>query len=158
MTNPRFSEEAIDGSTLEKRRDQRAAQLEEFVGSLTPEDRQGFLGYVNQWTKATGVKVVPAKHSLVDRTQPGNLRSAEFKGQFDESKLPPIVKRTYEQRIESFVKRLLGSPREQQEVLIRQVAAEYWKAGSPVSVDALRAVATHYLNQAERRRSEQLKG
>ena len=158
MTNPRFSEEAIDGSTLEKRRDQRAAQLEEFIGSLTPEDRQGFLGYVNQWTKATGVHMVPAKQSLVDRAQPGNLRQAEFKGQFDESKLPPLVKRTPEQRIESFVKRLLTTPRDQQDAILREVQGEYFKAGAPVTIDALRAVATYYLNRAERRRSEQLKG
>ena len=158
MTDPRFSDEAIDGSTLEKRRDQRAAQLEEFVGSLTPEDRQGFLGYVNQWTKATGVNMVPAKQSLVDRAQPGNLRQAEFKGQFDESKLPPVVKRTPEQRIESFVARLKTTPRDQQEAILKDIQGVYWKAGHPVTVDALRAVASHYLNQAERRRPERLKG
>jgi len=150
MTNPRFSDEAIDGSTLEKRRDQRAAQLEEFIGSLTPEDRQGFLGYVNQWTKATGVNMVPAKQSLVDRAQPGNLRQAEFRGQFKEP--PPVVKRTPLERVESLTKRLASAPVWQQEALLQEIEGEYWKNGMPVTREALRSAATKLLNQTARKK------
>ena len=142
----------IDGSTLEKRRDQRAEQLERFIGELTPDDRKGFIGYVNQWTKEAGTKVVPASQSVFD------LNSKQKKlREFSDSKvlgedLPPIVKRTPEQRLDSMVNRLKAASPEHIEPILADIAGEYWKAGAPVSTDALRVVASHYLNRTARKR------
>ena len=145
-------DEVIDGTTLEKRRDQRAAQLERFLGSLREEDRQGVLGTVNQWSKATGVKVVPASQSVYDLNSPQKrLRHHAEQVTFTDPP-PPIIKRTPEQRLDSMVRRLQGASPETLEPALRDIAREYWKAGAPVTVDALRAVASHYLNQTERKR------
>lgn len=154
--------EEVDGSTLEKRREQRAEILEEFVGGLEPEDRQGIVGTVNQYQRATGVQVVPAEQSLYELRQPTGmplltlekkkLRDLQAQGIFREEDLPPVVKRTPDQRINSMVKRLQSAPPETVEPILKDIANEYWKAGAPVTVDALRAVASHFLNQAERRK------
>lgn len=140
----------IDGSTLDKRRDQRAAQLEQFIGELGEDDRKGFIGKVNQWTKATGVRMVPASQSVYSDTKPGvakKLRSFQEQHTFE---VPALVKRTPEQRLESMVQRLKGSTNDSLEPILKEVAGEYWKQGAPVTVDALRAVAGHFLNRTER--------
>ena len=145
-------EEQVDGSTLEKRRDQRAEILERYLGSLTPDDRRGVLGLVNQWTQAEGVKVVPNTQSVYDLSKKQKqIREFSDTKVFDD--LPPIVKRSPNERVESMVKRLLTATPESVEPMLTQIAGEYWKAGSPVTVDALRAVATHFLNRNERRRA-----
>jgi hypothetical protein len=143
---PRATELVIDGSTLEKRRDQRAAQLEQFIGELTPEDRIGFVGKVNQWTQATGVQVVDAEQSVFDLSaKQKKLRDYEEQHVFED--LEPIKKRTPEQRLDSMVQRLKSSAPDSLEPILAEVAGEYWKRGAPVTVDALRAVASHFLNQ-----------
>lgn len=60
--------------------------------------------------------------------------------------VPPVVKRTLEERVQSMVQRLKQADPAVQDGLIRRIAAEYWKAGAPVTEEALRAVAAHYLN------------
>lgn len=140
----------IDGSTLEKRRDQRAEQLERFLASLTEEGRRGIVGTVNQWSKATGVKVVPASQSVFDlNANEKRLRSYAEQGTFTD--VPPVIKRTPQQRLDSMVNRLKDVPPEQIEPMLRNIAGEYWRAGAPVTVDALRAVASQLLNRAERK-------
>lgn len=144
-----WQEVVIDGDTLEKRRDQRNEQLLRFVERLTPEARKGIPGMVNQWTKETGTRVVPASQSLYDlEAKEKKLKQVMASHQFE---APPIVKRTTEERLDSMTKRLLASRPEEQEYLLKQVASEYWKAGAPVTVDALRTAAAHYLNRAERK-------
>jgi hypothetical protein len=147
-------EEQVDGSTIEKRRDQRAEILEEYLGGLTEDDRQGVLGKVNQYTKATGVNVVPASASVFDpKSKTKQLRGFEASKVFKEEDLPPIVKRTPQERIESMVKRLMNAHPAEIEFILQDLQYEYWKAGAPVTVDALRTVATHFLNRAERKRN-----
>ena len=146
------AEMVVDGSTLEERRDQRAEQLERFLGGLTPEDRQGIVGTVNQWTKAGGVRVVPASQSVFDlEADSKRLRHYSEVGTLPDP--DPIVKRTPSQRLDSMVARLKTAPPETVEPMLNQIAGEYWKAGAPVTVDALRAVASHFLNLTERRRT-----
>lgn len=69
--------------------------------------------------------------------------------------LPPIVKRTPQQRIESLTKRLVDiwkeNPRLAEAVLV-EIQGEYWKVGTPVTIHALRAAASEALRDAERRR------
>lgn len=143
--------EPVDGSTLEKRRDQRAEQLERFLGSLSEEDRQGIVGTVNQWTREEGVRVVPASQSVYDlNSDRKQLRSYSEQGTFSDP--PPVVKRTPAQRLDSMVARLKSASPETLTPILNDIAGEYWKAGAPVTVDALRAVASHFLNRTERKR------
>jgi hypothetical protein len=143
----------VDGSTIEKRRDQRAEILEEYLGSLTEDDRQGVLGKVNQYTKATGVEVVDASQSVYDpQSKTKELRGFEASKVFKEEDLPPIVKRTPQERIESMTKRLMSAHPAEIEYILKDLQYEYWRAGAPVTVDALRTVATHFLNRAERKK------
>jgi hypothetical protein len=144
-------EEANEASTPEKRRDQRAEVLDTFLGSLKPEDRQGVMGKVNQYTKATGVKVVDAQESVYDlTTRTKKLREEAVDHVFTD--LPPITRRTPQQRIEAMVRRLKAASPLEIEPILREIKYEYWKAGTPVTEDALRTVASHFLNQAERKR------
>lgn len=144
-----WQEVVIDGDTLEKRNEQRNEQLLRFVERLTPEDRKGIAGTVTQWTKETGARVVPASQSVFDlEAKEKKLRNIMATHQFE---APPIVKRTTEQRLESMVKRLMAAHPQDQEYLLRSAAVEYWKAGAPVTVEALRTAAAHYLNRSARR-------
>jgi hypothetical protein len=147
---PEYQKVVVDGDTLEKRRDQRAEQMEKFLHQLTPEQRGGIVGKVNQWTKEAGTRVVPASQSVynLDEKQK-QLREYEESYQFD---APPIVKRTPEQRLDSMVQRLKTANPLENEAILKDIAGEYWKAGAPVSVDQLRTVAAHFLNRAERKR------
>jgi len=147
---PDYQKVVIDGDTLEKRREQRAEQMEKFIHQLTPEQRVGIAGKVNQWTKEAGTKVVPASQSVynLDAGKQKMLRNYAEQHVFD---APPVVKRTTEQRLDSMVRRLKQQP-EMAEVILKDIAGEYWKAGAPVSVEALRTVAAHFLNRAERRK------
>ncbi len=144
-----LDETLIDGDTIEKRRDQRAEALERFLFSLDDDRRKGIVGTVNQWSPERGVKVVPASQSVFDlSSKQKKLRDYSETHVFKE--LPPIIKRTPEQRLDSMVARLkAGVP---PEPVLKEVAAEYWKAGAPVTVEALRTVAAHFLNRVERQR------
>lgn len=144
-------EAEIDGSTLEQRRDQRAEQLEKFLGSLSEEDRAGFIGKVNQWMQATGVQVVDASQSVYDLDKK-QKQLREFGETHVFEDLDPIVKRTPGQRVDAMVARLKAAPPETVEPILAEIAGEYWKAGMPVNVDDLRKVATHFLNRSERRK------
>jgi len=144
-----WEEVVVDGDTLEKRREQRQEQLLRFVERLSPEDRKGISGTVNQWTKETGTRVVPASQSMYDLTsKEKKLKQVMAQHTFT---APAPTKRTAEQRLDSMVQRLMVAHPQDQEYLLKQVASEYWKAGAPVTVEALRTAAAHYLNRAQRR-------
>jgi hypothetical protein len=147
---PEYQKVVIDGDTLEKRREQRAEQMEKFVHQLTPEQRKGVIGKVNQWTKEAGTRVVPASQSVYNLSaKEKQLRQYMESHQFD---APPIIKRTPEQRLDSMVQRLKDADPAYNEFILKEIAGEYWKAGAPVSVDQLRTVAAHFLNRAERKK------
>ena len=145
-----LDESAIDGSTIEKRREQRKEQLERFLWSLDDDGRKGIAGMVNQWSPETGVRVVPASQSVYDlNSKTKKLRHYEEQHTFE---VDPIIKRTPQQRLDSLVKRLVGTQPEQIEPVLKDIEAEYWKAGAPVTVEALRTVAAHFLNRTERKK------
>jgi RNase P/RNase MRP subunit p29 len=148
---PEYQKVVIDGDTLEKRREQRAEQMEKFIWQLTPEQRVGIAGKVNQWTEEAGTRVVPASQSVYNLNEKQKqLREYQESFEFD---APPIIKRTPEQRLDSMVKRLTKADPAHVEPILREIREEYWKAGAPISVEQLRAVATHFLNRAERKRA-----
>lgn len=162
-------EAEIDGSTLEQRRDQRAEQLEKFLGSLSEEDRAGFIGKVNQWMQATGVQVVDASQSVYDLDKKQKqLRDFGETHVFED--LPPVVRRSPDQRVAAMARRLrtmfenpnatvvdpeTGQTITHQQVIeatLNEIKEAYWEAGMPVTDDQLRVVAAHYLNRSERRK------
>jgi hypothetical protein len=151
MKTPEYKKVVIDGDTLEKRREQRAEQMEKFIHQLTPEQRCGVMGKVNQWTKETGTRVVPASQSVYNLDAGKQKQLREYAETHVDWDVPPIVKRTPEQRIQTMVQRIQKDP-VLAEAMLKDIASEYWKAGAPVSVDQLRTVAAHFLNRAERRR------
>ena len=148
---PEYQKVVIDGDTIEKRREQRAEQLEKYVHER-PEQAAGLLNHVTQWTEETGARVVPASQSLYDlNADSKKLRDVTIQHDMG-ADLPPIVKRTPEQRIDSMVTRLKSAHPASVEPILKEIAGEYWRAGMPVAVEDLRRVAAHFLNQAERRR------
>jgi hypothetical protein len=149
-----YQKVVIDGDTLEKRRDQRAEQLEKFIWGLTPEDHKGVSGVVNQWTREEGTRVVPASQSLYKtRTspkQPKMLRDdLAPQGQFA---VPEIKKRSLEDRVGTFVTRLKKANPSEVDAILQQIASDYWREGMPVTAADLRVVATTFLNRADQRK------
>lgn len=140
----------VDGDTLEERREQRHEQLERYVSTMSEESRKGIMGLVTQWDADNGVRGVPTSESVVNVGQ-GTVRNIEVQAPDDAFQLDPIVKRTPEQRVEAMTKRLLHAEPAQQEIILQEIQSHYWKQGMPVTVSALREVAAHYLNRAERR-------
>lgn len=145
-----YEKVAIDGDTLEKRREQRAEQLEKYLWER-PEQAAGILNHVTQWQRDTGAGVVPASQSLFDLNAPDKrLRDLTVTAPIGQD-LPPIVKRTPEQRLDSMVQRLKRAAPEDNEAILQEIAGEYWKAGMPVATEDLRMVAAHFLNQTTRK-------
>ena len=74
---------------------------------------------------------------------------------FDE--LPPIVKRTPQQRLDSLMLKWIEDMKQAGTVpgvddeKVREIVGEAWKAGrTEITADVVRTVAAHFLNQAER--------
>jgi hypothetical protein len=150
---PEWKKVVVDGDTLEKRRDQRAEQLEKYVWERPKDQGPGVLDAVVQWDKEGGSKVVPSSQSLFDlEAEEKKLREVDEGTALLGQDLPPIVKRTPQQRIESLANRLRDSDPAFIEPILKELASEYWKAGMPVSTEDLRAVAASLLNQADRRK------
>lgn len=102
-------------------------------------------------TDAAGTRVLPWHQSA---TPPGTARAGELRhrGPVDSHTwtVPVLRKRTLEERIQSMVSRILTAPEPLRERLIAEAVGEYWKVGMPVTHDALRAVASKFLNAADK--------
>jgi hypothetical protein len=75
---------------------------------------------------------------------------------FDEDPFPvkPIVKRTPQQRIESLINRFgedMKAGRVMKPEQLKDIAADSWKRGEPVTGEALHAVAAYCLGEAEKK-------
>lgn len=145
-----FSPEAIDGETLDERREQRKEQLARFIAKMDRGEQKEFIGKVNQWTQPSGTRLVDAAKSVYDLNAPTKKLREDLTSTHAFAVPPQVVKRTPEERINALVARLQTAPVEQQEALLAQVASEYWKAGMPVTADGLRKVAAFFLNRTER--------
>lgn len=104
---------------------------------------------------AQGTRVAPWHQSA---TPPGTARAGDLdhRGpmpEFASWNIPHLRKRTLEERIQSMVGRILTAPEALRERLISEAVGEYWKVGMPVTHDALRAVATKFLNAADKRQN-----
>ena len=141
-----------EDAPLEKKREQRAEQLEKYIWERDPEQGPGEFDKVVQWTKETGAAVVPASQSLFDlEAEEKRLREVNIQHELGKD-LDPIVKRTPQQRLEAMVEKLKASDPIYVDAILQDIASEYWKAGMPVTVDDLRRVASHFLNRTERKK------
>ena len=142
----------VDGDTLDKRREQRAEQLEKYVWERDPEQGPGVLDAVTQWDKESGGRVVPASQSVYDlEAEEKKLREVNIQHELGKD-LEPIVKRTPEERLNSLVSRLKAAEPAHMASILQEIAGEYWKMGMPVSAEDLRTVAAHFLNRTERKK------
>jgi 16S rRNA G1207 methylase RsmC len=146
-----LSQEEVSTLSLEDRREARREKAVRFV-QRNPGAREAFYKGVAQYDKRWGrAKVLPWHQSM---TRPGDtnivagrkLRKGEREVLTTWSNVPTIRKRTLDERVQSMVFRLKKAPLALQERYIKEICAEYWKEGSPVSEEALKAVAAHYLN------------
>lgn len=126
-----------------------------YVLRTYPDGTQEFV----RWDQADTVPGRPAKR--------GGLRSDPFVGQAEmeaklkadlEKDLPPIVKRTPQQRLEDMWQRLLHHALDAYRMtgeftihpdLLAMVQNEYWKRGQPVTQDVLKGLAGRLLLEAE---------
>ncbi len=111
--------------------------------------RKGVAQYDKDWGKS---RVLPWHQSMTKAgPEAEHMPLRKVKSDpFVNWTVPELKRRTLDERIQGMVKRLLVMEPMLQESLIAQIAGEYWKEGSPVTVTDLRTVAAHYLNRAER--------
>ncbi len=68
--------------------------------------------------------------------------------------IPDIKKRSDVQRVESMAKRLFDTIEKnpwEADMILKGMAAEYWKAGKPISFDELKALAAPYIEKASKK-------
>jgi hypothetical protein len=106
-------------------------------------------GTTAQWDRTDGGRIRSHKQSMVNVAGTG----VEDNGMPQEHvfEIPRLVKRTKQERLESMIRRLKDVHPTQQAALLQQIGAEYWKAGMPVTMDALRKAASDILNKVDGR-------
>lgn len=100
-------------------------------------------GYTAQWTDGKA-RLAPWTQSNIHEGQlqdPGLPQEHQFS-------VPALVKRSYQERLESMTKRLIHTPEDQQRRLLEEIATDFWKQGMPVTTDALRKAAATIMNGA----------
>lgn len=105
---------------------------------------------VVHWTNAGGTI------GTEDGRQNRKARMAVEPVAFDEKDLPPIVRRTAQQRVDSLMIRLLEAAKTEgraflPDSVIREVVGEAWKDGRvEITAEVVRQVAAHFLQRADR--------
>ena len=106
-----------------------------------------------------------------DKFGPGIVKNVKVKGakrntwvppavnvQFDFN-LPRLQKRTEAQRVESMTRRLMEAVKNHQpgemQLILQQMSAEGWKAGSPVSYEEVKRVAIEAMKTAAAKKQEE---
>lgn len=141
----------------EDRQKAREEKLRRYLATH-PGSQEQLKGFLARYEKGVGARAVPYTAS---DTKPGDIDRSVFKGgqptpapmrrdttEVTFSGIPEIRRTTLEQRVEAMVKRLQASPPALQEELLKRIQSEYWKEGMPVSGEALKQVAAHYLNRS----------
>jgi hypothetical protein len=124
----------------------------------------GRKGYVTIASADGSVRQVPYWEAHTAYYKPGSLRPGEAPLLREQSfEIPgtiwndtPPPKRTNQQRVESMTKRYVAEWKRGNDGLLREllrdISVEYWKQGTPITVDALRQLAAHSLQEAENRK------
>ena len=102
-------------------------------------------GKVAQWVDGKAA-LKPWQESMIHEGRLVAPREMTREVQFQ---TPRPVKRTPTQRVEAMINRLKDTPPGVREVLLDQIKAEYWKLGSPVDGETLKALAAHFLNKED---------
>ena len=114
--------------------------------------RDGPQGQVAQWAPDEGAHLRSWQQSQIDDHYDGRLQDPGIvddpRHRFD---IPVLRKRTAEERLESMIRRLAVVHPVQQAALLQQIAGDYWKAGMPVTQEALRKAAADLLNRNDKR-------
>lgn len=117
-----------------------------FKGYVARADADGMLSFVH-WTKANK----PGKVHAISDEVVEELRAG----------LPPITKRTPQERVESFMSRIMADMKESGTVPgfsdenIRGIVGEAWKTGhTEVTSEMVRRVAQHFMEDAEAKAAE----
>lgn len=131
--------------TLEQRREKATRELYARL-KAAQEDKRVLRGVVAQATGGGRLRGYRSwRDSVLD--EQNNFKNSMETAAFD---LAPIRKRTPTERLDSMIRRLKDSPEWLWEAQIRAIEGEFWKLGTPVTGDALRAAAAKLLNQAEK--------
>lgn len=113
------------------------------------------------WTEPTVNRQTPGSQDPDGRTREGLRTYVQTKGDWIEEGMAaleeahPMVRRTPQQRMESMTARLMsevaktGSVTGLSEDLVRSIAGESWKKGEPITAEAVRRVAAHFLGNAQ---------
>lgn len=123
--------------------------LTETPGALQSRAVRGMVAQADKY----GRRLRPWHQSLTPNgpVLKARVRQAQQEVLVDWGNVPQLRKRPLEERIDSMVKRIIASPPDFRDRLIKDAVGEYWKEGMPVTADALRAVATKFLNRADNR-------
>lgn len=105
-------------------------------------------GQVAQWSPDEGAHLRPYTQSQIHE---GRLQDPGIGDPSTSFKAPVLRKRTHQERLESMIRRLKDVHPVQQAALLQQIGAEYWKAGMPVTQEALAKAAATILNGADKR-------
>lgn len=114
-------------------------------------------GYVLQYDLLNRVFTV-VHHSKASQPLRGDGRSAPVMGRatFDEKDLPPIVKRTPLERVDSLMLKWIADCKKAGTIpglddeKISEIVGEAWKSGrTEITADVVRQVAAHFLTDAE---------
>lgn len=161
----RLSQDELRRLTPEEKRELVVRQFRE--GDVHVEGtRPGRKGYVTISSADGSVRQVPYTEALTAYYKPGSIRvetdtvgavpirqqTFRIDKPFEEK---PHVRRTPNARLDSMAKRLIDEWKRGvlTDATLREIAGEYWRAGTPVSADELRRVAAQMLTEAENRKA-----
>lgn len=135
IEDPKLRKRALD---LLNREDPR----KEYRGFFSRADDRGRAG-IAPWKQSTAIG--PAGQSrIVEKTYNVPIR--------DDMRPAPIQKRTHVQRVESLARRFWETIQQNPALapaVLREIQAEYWKAGEPVTFEDCRRAAIELLRRVE---------
>jgi hypothetical protein len=120
-------------------------------------------GYVTQFDWDGVGRWVHFTHKFASRQGPGDKSRGDRQINFDYEKYfkdqiesdSPIKKRTPQQRVASMALSMMAEAKQYGRIpglddkLVKAIAGEAWKEGEPITAEAVRRVAMHYLNVSE---------
>lgn len=98
------------------------------------------------WTAPHTFRTRPGEEpvSVVSRIDVSDIAAMQFQA--------PVLKRSADERLDSLTRRYVAAWQrgEMNDALLKEIAGEFWKLGTPITADRLREVAAHLLNKARR--------
>jgi hypothetical protein len=138
-------------------------QLRQLIGQQEAKELE-MQGYVLQFDAVSRTyAVVPWQQASaamrMDAPDPAQRQLVSGSHQFDPSELPPIVKRTPAQRVDSLMLKWIedmkaaGTIPGVDDAKVKEIVGEAWKSGrTEITAEIVRKVAAHFLADAENKR------